>query len=328
MKVIKLLPRLLFSLMFVTSLSAALLAQEQKPPSAGEVEAAKKVQDAQGLPAKLKQAEEFMKKNAKSSLRIKVAEYLAAEVGDVADSSQRLGYIEQYKKIFSDDKEKDLVLAYQVDSLALTDKVEEAFKLAPKALEKSPDNALLLTQLALRGANLVRQGKEELAAPTKQYGTKAVELIEADKKPANVNDQFWADFRQKWLPELYQSLGFVAFAQKDMADAKAKFQKAVDLNLQNPNGYLMLGSIANDEYQKYAMEYNTASGPAKDAALQKAQQQLDQVIDYYAHVIALAAPKPELKQLHDQVLPVLQEYYKFRKGSLDGLQQLIDKYKK
>ncbi len=325
MKAINSLFRILFSLAIV---SALVIAQEQKPPSAGELEAAKKVQAAQGVPAKLKQAEEFMKKNAKSSLRGKVAEMLAADIGEVPDPAQRLGYIETFTKLFSADNEKDMVLAVQVDALAVTDKVDEAFKLAPKALEKSPDNALLLTQLALRGSNVVRQGKTELAEPTKQYATKAVALIEADKKPAQVNDQFWGEFKQKWLPELYQALGFVAFTANDAAEAKAKFEKATQLNPLSPNGYLMLATLSNANYERAAMDYNTASGAAKDAALKKAYGHLDEVIEYYARVVAITEPKPEYKQIHDQVLPALQETYKTRKGSLDGLDAVIKQYKK
>ena len=41
-----------------------------------------------------------------------------------------------------------------------------------------------------------------------------------------------------------------------------------------------------------------------------------------------AKPKPEYKQIHDNVLPALQETYKTRKGSLDGLEALIKQYKK
>ena len=325
MKAINLLPRILCSLVFVAALA---LAQEQKPASPAEAEAAKKVQAAQGVPAKLKQAEEFMKKNAKSSLRIKVADYLAGEISFVTDPAQRLGFIETYSKIFSADNEKELVLAAQVDALVTTDKIEEAFKLAPKALEKSPDNVLLLTQLALRGSNSVRQGKADLADATKQYAAKALELVEANKKPTTVDDQFWGEFKQKWLPELYQTLGFIAFNAGDATEAKARFLKAIELNPLNPNGYLMLATLADGNYQRAAMDYNTASGAAKDAALKKAYSHLDEVIDNYARVVALTESKAEYKQIHDQVLTALQETYKIRKGSMDGLPELIKQYKR
>jgi hypothetical protein len=325
MKAITLFPRILCSLALVT---AAVIAQEQKPPSQGEMEAAKKVEAAQGLPAKLKQAEEYLKKNSKSATRPKVAEYLANEIGAVNDGNQRLGYIQTYSKLFSAENEQGYILPALADAYAVTDKLDDAFKLAPKAFEKMPDNILLMIQLALKGSNAVRQGNAQYAEPSKQYGTKAIEMIEADKKPASINDQFWGEVKTRWLPELHQALGFIAFAANDGAEAKMRFEKVAALNPSNPNGFLMLADFADKDYQRAAMDYNTASGAAKDAALKKAYSHLDTVIDYYARVVALTQPKPEFKQIHDQVLNALQETYKIRKGSLDGLQQLVEKYKK
>jgi hypothetical protein len=325
MNAINLLPRILCSLVVLATL---VFAQEQKPPSQGEQEAAKKVQDAKDLPAKMKQAEEFMKKHSKSSLRPKVAEHIAFEIGNVMDANQRLSYIQSYSKLFSADTEQVFITTALVDAYALTDKLDDAFKLAPKAFEKSPDNILLMTQLALKGSNAVRQGNAQYAEPSKQYGLKAVEMIEADKKPASINDQFWGELKTKWLPELHQALGFIAFAASDGAEAKTRFQKVAELNPLNPNSFLMLADFANTDYQRAAMDYNTASGAAKDAALKKAYTHLDEVIDHYARVVALTQPKPEYKQIHDQVWTALQETYKIRKGSLDGLQQLVEKYKK
>lgn len=325
MKAINLFPRILCSLALIT---AATFAQEQKPPSQGEMEAAKKVEAAQGLPAKLKQAEEYLKKNSKSATRPKVAEYLANEISVVNDGNQRLGYIQTYSKLFSTEAEQGYIVSALADAYALTDKLDEAFKLAPKAFEKSPDNVLLLIQLALKGSNAVRQGNAAYAEPSKQYGAKAIEMIEADKKPANINDQFWGEVKTKWLPELHQALGFIAFSAGDGAEAKMRFEKVAAMNPTNPNGFLMLASFADGEYQRAAMEYNTASGAAKDAALKKAYGHLDAVIDNYARVVAITQPKPEFKQIHDQVWTALQETYKIRKGSLDGLQELVEKYKK
>lgn len=325
MNVINFLPRILCSLMIA---SALVFAQDQKPPSQGEQEAAKKVQDAKDLPAKMKQAEEFMKKNSKSSLRPRVAEYLSNEISNVNDPKQRLSYIDSYNKMFNSDVEQGFITPWLVDAYAQTDRLDDAFKLAGKAFEKVPDNVLLMTQLCLKGSNAVRQGNAQYAEQSKQYGLKAIEMIEADKKPAQINDQFWGEMKTKWLPELHQAIGFIAFSAGDSEEAKKRFTKVTELNPMNPNGFLMMASFADGDYQRAAMEYNTASGAAKDAALKKAYGHLDTVIDYYARVVGLTGTKPEFKQIHDQVLPVLQETYKIRKGSLDGLDKLVEKYKK
>jgi len=55
---------------------------------------------------------------------------------------------------------------------------------------------------------------------------------------------------------------------------------------------------------------------------------MDEVIEFFAHAVGLSEGKAAYQQLHDQILQDLQAYYKYRHGgSIDGLQQLIDKYK-
>ena len=53
-----------------------------------------------------------------------------------------------------------------------------------------------------------------------QASAKAVELMEADKKPARMDDKAWADYRNSWLWRLYQARGVMLFTNKDMVGAK------------------------------------------------------------------------------------------------------------
>jgi hypothetical protein len=48
----------------------------------------------------------------------------------------------------------------------------------------------------------------------------------------------------------------------------------------------------------------------------------------YAQAVAMSEGKTGFEQMHEQLLASLTGYYKYRKGSTDGMQQLIDKYKK
>lgn len=317
---------LLVCVLFIT-VSQAQDKNAPKVPQA-EADAAQKVQSGKDLAAKFKAAEEFMKKYSKSSVRSKVANYLAIEVGNVTDANQRVSYIAQYSKLFNSPEEQDLILPAQVDSLALSGKLDEAFKMAPKVFEKSPDNVYLYTQLALKGTNEVRTGKMELAEQSKQFGEKAIQLLEANKKQEGMDDKYFADFKQQFLPELYQAVGLISYAGQNYPDAKKAFEKNLELSPKNAFAYLMLAEIANAEYQKVGMEYNVASGPEKDKLLKQAEAKLDTAIDLYARTVALAEGSPQYKPMKDQVMEQLQTYYKFRnKGSLDGLQKLIDKYK-
>lgn len=307
-----------------------ILAQDKKEPqvTSGEADAAKKVQAAKDIPAKFKAVEDYMKKYAKGTTRPKVAEYMANEVGNVTDGKQRLGYIETYNKLFNDDSEHELIVAAHVDALAITDKVDEAFALSPKAFEKSNDNVMLLTQLTVKGTQQVQRQQLQNADATKNYGKQAIYLMENNKKPGWMKDEDWQKFKSQYIGELYQSVGLVAYANKDAAEAKTFFTKSTEANPANPFSFVMLGELANMDYQTLAQEYTIASGAAKEATLKKAQEQLDIVIDQYAHAVGLMQGKPQYQAMQDQVLPSLQEYYKYRKGNTNGLQELINKYKK
>ena len=52
------------------------------------------------------------------------------------------------------------------------------------------------------------------------------------------------------------------------------------------------------------------------------------MIDNYARAVALATGRPQYQTLLQQVIPDLTIYYKQRhKGTIKGLQQLINRYK-
>jgi acyl-CoA reductase-like NAD-dependent aldehyde dehydrogenase len=87
--------------------------------------------------------------------------------------------------------------------------------------------------------------------------------------------------------------------------------------------------MLDDEYQALALKYNSASpGAERDATLKQASEKMDQVIEMFARIVALTEGKPEAKQLNEQVRQNLEGYYKYRHKNLDGLNELIGKYKK
>ena len=91
----------------------------------------------------------------------------------------------------------------------------------------------------------------------------------------------------------------------------------------------MIGALFNDEYQNEGKQYQSmAAGPARDAQLKKVQALLDNVIDAYAHAVALSEGNVTLQHIRQQYAQDLESYYKYRhNGSTEGMQQLIDKYK-
>lgn len=316
-------------LSFALIFTYAALAQDAAKVSQGEADAAKKVEAAKDFSAKMKAAEEFNKKYAKSTLRKQIAQYLAEQIYRGADPKVRLSQYETYSKVFNTEEEGNYVLVGKADALISAGSIDEAFKLAPKALEKEPEQAFLLTALAIAGRNALQQGKPDYAGVAKGYAAKAIALIEADKMPEKTNPESWALLKKQQLPELYFSQGLILYSEQDAAGAKASFEKSANLNPANPNNYFMLSALADNDYKNAAMEYNLASNAEKPAKLKAAEAAMDVIIDYSAHALALVEGKPESKTMYDQLLGETQSIYKLRHkaSSADGLKAVIEKYK-
>ena len=326
----------MLALALAVSVPGALWAQQggAKPNngtkvSSGEADLAKKLQSAAGLDNKFKLANDFLKKYPKSTIRPQVANFMLVEIANVKEPEKKISAIENYLGVFTEAGEQEMAVPVLLDGYIAAQKWEEAFGLAPRVLEKKPDSLDVLTRLAVNGTNQMRADNRQYVDQSRQYAAQSVAIMEADKKPAEMPDTNWAEYKKAWLPIMYQAQAFLAMDAGKRAEARASFQKAAKLAPADPVNYYVQGVISNDEYQALAKEYKiTPSGPAQAAVLLKVNAKLDEVMELYAQTIAAANGKPEQKQLSDQVMQDLQSYYKFRKGSLNGLQAFIDKYKK
>lgn len=299
-----------------------------KVPEA-ELKAAKALEAMTDVPAMILAAGEFLKKYPKSALRPQVAPLVAERIGATLDPAQQIAQSESYLKVFTAPGDADHINPYLITAYTSANRLDEAFTLAATALDKSPDPVVAMINLTRAGLEESRKGNGKYISQSRQHGLKVVALIEGDKKPEAVPAERWADYKTKWLPQLYQWLGMIALQSGDKADAKAKLAKAVGLNPLDPINYVVISSMANDEYQRLAQEHKAATGAEKAELFKKAQAQMDEVIDAYAHAIALAEGNPQYDGLRTQLRPDLEEYYKFRhNNSTEGLQALIDKYKK
>src|SRR5262245_4772291 len=166
--------------------------------SEGEQKAIEKIKAASGAAEKLKAAAEYLKKNGKSQMRPRVAAYVSDEIAKVTDHNQRIGFVENFTKTFNLPEEADLIKPTLIDSLIASNKFEEAFNEGSKHIERKPDDVMVLTQVAWAGANLARaqlQSSQPPPAATLQKataaGAKAVEMLEADKKPEGMDAAYW-----------------------------------------------------------------------------------------------------------------------------------------
>lgn len=315
---------------FVLLLTCCTLAGAQTKPKVPEAEAkaASAVNTAPDINAKMVAAEDFVKKYPKSSVRADIASYVVDQILAVSDPAQKLTLAQKYATVFTDPADAELIKPALIDSYAKLTRFDEAFAEGATYLAKNGEDVQVLSMLAITGVEQAKARNPKFASAAKQYGTKAIELIEADKKPANLDAEVWAK-QKAMLPQIYQEMAIVSLMEQNPTEAQAKIEKSVALNPGDPFNHALLGSIVNDEYQRLAQTYkNMPEGKAKDDMLVKANALLDKVIEHYARGIALSEGKPQYQGFHDQLLQDLTPYYRYRhNNSSDGLQQLIDSLK-
>lgn len=310
-------------------LASVVLTQETAPKvSEAENKAALAINSAADAAAKLAAAGEFVKKFPKSALLPQVASYVAGQIAQVTDADQKLTLAQGFQKVFKDGKEADEIQLVTLDAYLNLKRVDDAFAHAALILANDPENVEVMSHVALAGTEEAKRQNTKHVPVSLQYGVKSIELIEANKKPANLDDAQWE--RQKaMLPILYLNMGILSLVSSNPAEAKARFEKASVLNPAEPTSYALLANIVDEEYQQLALSHRAMpAGKEKDETLKKATELMDKTIDLYARALGATAGKPAYKQLEDQVLQSVTPYYKYRhNGSTDGLQQLIDKYK-
>lgn len=303
---------------------------ETKKPEMSDAEAkeANAINNEPDAAAKLAAAERFLKKYPKSAARPELARYVAGQIAGVTDATQKVTLAESFRKTFNAANEQEIIQPVILDAYFASNKTEEAFNLGTSVLSKQPEHVGVLTQLAIAGTEEAKKRNPKYVTQSMQHGLKAIELIEANKKPAQMDEQSWTTIKGM-LPHLYQSMGILSMASGNEAEGKTRFEKASTLNPTDPFNYVMLGSIVDNEYQKAAEKYKAMpEGPEKAAALKNAQALMDKAIEFYARAVATSEGRSEYQKLHDQVLQDMTPYYKYRHGgSTEGLQQMIDKYK-
>jgi hypothetical protein len=316
---------------FVNAKALSFVAQEksdQPKVSAGEQKAADAITASPDAAAKLKAGAAFVKKYPQSALRARVAQALANEIADVKDATQKLTLAQEYQTIFKEPSDQEMIVPALIDGLADAKRFDEAFASGAEFLKTNPDSVRVLVRLMLLGTDLAKQQNGKFALQSLQYGNHAIELIEAKKMPAGMDETSWKYYETN-LASWYQSVGILNLVKGDRSEAKIRFTKASELAPTDAFNYLMLVDIFDTEYQDLAKRYQAMpSGNAKNAEYPKVVAALDKVIDTLARAIAAAEGEARLVQARQQALKDLEVYYKYRhNNSTEGMQQLIDKYK-
>lgn len=278
---------------------------------------------------KLAAAGELIKKYPKTAIRGQVVLELANRIREVKDSAQKLTLAQQLQTMFHDPADEQTVMPVIVDALADANQIDQAFVKGSDFLTRNPESIEVLVELVSIGTEQAKKQNTKFVDQSIRYGTQAIALADANKKPADFDEANWQQFKTTTVPSLYQSLGLLYMIKGAAAEAKTQYVKASQIAPSDPFNFVMIAALMNDEYQSAAKAYQTmAAGASKEAQLKKVEALLDTVIDAYAHAIALSEGNASLAQVRQQYLQDLESYYKYRhNNSTTGMQQLIDKYK-
>ena len=302
--------------------------QAEVKVSGGERDAAQKIEKAQGTAAKLQQAAAFVKKYPQSSLRKQIADSLAREVAAATDAQESLSLAQTYQDIFSLPEERQQVSATLLNGYINTGQVEEAMKAGTDWLAQHPEDIPTMQNLTILASSQAIKGNTAYMARGRQYGAKAIEMLEGDKMPAGFDAARWPDFKKAALVSLYRETGVLAYKANEKPVALGLLEKAAALNSPDPGVYFLLSELNNDVYELRAKEYQIAAAADRPAALKRVEEQLDKVIESYARAIAVTEGNAQYQQVNAAVRQNLEQYYKYRHKNTEGMQQLIDRYKK
>ena len=311
-----------------TPVTVAQEKSDQPKVSVGEQKAAEAITSAPDPAAKLKAGAAFIKKYPKSTLRARVAQALANEIAAVKDGAQKISLSQEYQGIFKEPSDQELIVPILIDGYRDANRFDEAFAAGAEFLKSNPDSLRVLVKLMMMGTDQAKQRNGKFIEVSLQYGTHAIQLIEAKKIPPGMDDVTWKFFETN-LAAMYQSMGILNLVKGDRVEARVRLTKATELAPNDAFNYLLLLDLIDSEYQEAAKHYQSMpSSKAKNDEYPKVMAALDKVIDTLARAIALSEGNAQLQQARQQSIKDLETYYKYRHNdSTEGMQQLIDKYK-
>jgi hypothetical protein len=302
--------------------------QAEGKVSGGERDAAAKITKAVGTEAKLQAAAAFVKKYPQSSLRPQLAQTLSEAIVATQDAGAKASLAQAFLDIFNRPEEAQLVNASLLSAYINSGKTEEALKMGTAWLAQHPDDIQTMQNLTILASAEAIKGNAAFVPQGRQYGAKAIGILEADKMPEGMDAARWPQYKNAALVSLYRETGVLALKAGDNPAALALLQKAAALKSPDPGVYLILSDLTNDQYQQLAKEYQAAPAAEKAERFKKVQTSLDQVIDTYAQAVAVTEGEARYQQVNTALRQALEQYYKYRHNSTQGMQQLIDKYKK
>ncbi|HJX91752.1 MAG TPA: hypothetical protein VJ372_14725 [Pyrinomonadaceae bacterium] len=320
--------QIVLSLVAILIASSATFSQQTSSASSPEDVAFHAVSSARNPAARLAAAEDFFANFPKSSRLPEIARLVSEQLPLLRNTQVAIALVDRARAIFTRPEELEFLQPVALEIYADGNRTDEAFALAADFLSRKPDELWALVKMTYLGAREAKERRLKYADTSLVYGLKAIDMIEKDQRQPGMKDPTWVDLKSK-LPGLHIQIGLIKLAQGLTAEAKTQITMGIQLQPNDPVGLALLGRVLNSEYEKQTIDYQKMEeGSAKQNEKRRLDNLLDEIIDAYARVVALATGKEQHQTLLQQVVPDLMSYYKYRNnGSVTGLQKLIDKYK-
>ncbi|MBI4469629.1 MAG: hypothetical protein HY650_09950 [Acidobacteria bacterium] len=210
--------------------------------------------------------------------------------------------------------------------------LDKGFSHGMTHLTKYPGELLVALILADTASRQAKTGKHTYD----EQGLKCAELVIASIEkgetiPGLPADQ-WNTQKNQFLGSMHQAAGLFLKSKGDSAAAAEHLLKAGALDASDPvTFYLLADALVNGAYAQVRKRYDDLPDKTTDEAkalLAEADQIVDRIIAAYAQTIAIGGTDQTFQGLVAATRPNLEKFYKYRHNdSLDGLQELIEKYK-
>ncbi|HXG94285.1 MAG TPA: hypothetical protein VNN73_18215 [Blastocatellia bacterium] len=178
------------------------------------------------------------------------------------------------------------------------------------------------------------------AADISDFSQQIITLVEADKIPTGTEPGKWN--KNSVLAYYNGVLGLIEQHNKNTDKALEYYAKAAAANPAEPDYAYRCGLLHQDKYiaaqakfeafpeaDRQAVAANKPEAkPEVKAALDEVNKEVDAIIECWARYIGITQGKPDPNGARAKIEEALKGFYQYRhNNTLDGYQQLIDKYK-
>lgn len=222
----------------VTALRSSL---DQNFGEAQEALALFKFDIAEDASLRIQTANHFLAQYPQSVKRAEVARRLAVQISELPDPDKRVEGLERLQGLFKELNETSFIDLLLLRAYSQANRPEDALRVGSAYIEKNPDDVVALVQLAVIDQSLIKRLDPPLTRQSLQYGDRAINLIEADRKPANIDAESWNKSKTAWLAKLYQASASIHSLRGESVLAERKSNRAMAL-------YLELGKATSEIY--------------------------------------------------------------------------------